>query len=320
MAESLAVQRSAFDSAAGGRQCWLNLSGRLDVSWSKAALSLAPVVACEERHVTAVLITGAAGMIATELRKRLSSRFSLKLTDIQPVSPLSEREQYVAADLADASALDAVMNGVQAVVHLGGVAVEDAWEKIMPANIAGAYNVFEAARRAGVKRIIVASSNHAVGYFPRNEVIDDRVLPRPDGRYGLSKAFAETLGRLYADKYGMEVFCIRIGAMTLEPEDVRRLAIWIHPDDLTSLVEIGLSAPGIHYEIVYGMSDNKRTWWDNSNALRLGYRPKHRSEDFADAVIAREPPRDLSDPVETYQGGVFVTAEAVVHRKSVTGR
>ena len=270
--------------------------------------------------MTAVLITGAAGMIATELRKRLSSRFSLRLTDIQPVSPLSGREHFVAADLADASSLENVMNGMDAVVHLGGVAVEDSWEQIMPANVAGAYNVFEAARRQGVKRIVVASSNHAVGYFPRREVIDDRVLPRPDGRYGLSKAFAEMLGRLYADKYRMEVFCIRIGAMTLEPEDVRRLAIWIHPEDLTNLVEVGLSASGIHYEIVYGMSDNKRTWWDNSNALRLGYRPKHRSEDYADAVIAREPPRDPNDPAEIYQGGIFVTAESAVHRKFVTGR
>ena len=146
------------------------------------------------------------------------------------------------------------------------------------------------------------------------------VLPRPDGRYGLSKAFAEMLGRLYADKYDMEVFCIRIGAMTLEPEDIRRLAIWIHPEDLVSLVEIGLTAPGVRFEIVYGMSDNKRSRWDNSNALRLGYRPRHRSEDYAAAVIAREPPRDPNDPAEIYQGGAFVTAESVVHRKFVTGR
>jgi uronate dehydrogenase len=272
------------------------------------------------RDMTVVLITGAAGMIASELRKRLSPQFSLRLTDIQPIGDLSAREQFVAADLADASALEKLMKGVHAVVHLGGVAVEEAWEKIMPANIAGAYNVFEAARRQGVKRIIVASSNHAVGFFPRSETIDDRVLPRPDGRYGLSKAFAETLGRLYADKYGMEVFCIRIGAMTLEPEDVRRLAIWIHPEDLTSLVELGISAPGMRFEIVYGMSDNKRTWWDNSSALRLGYRPKHRSEDYAAAVIAREPPRDPNDPTEIYQGGAFVAAESAVHRKSVTGQ
>jgi len=269
--------------------------------------------------MSVVLITGAAGQIATELRQRLSPRFSLRLTDIAPVGALSEREEFVAADLADLSALETLMSGVNAVIHLGGVAVEDTWEKIMPANIAGAYNVFEAARRQGVKRIVVASSNHAVGYFPRSETIDDHVLPRPDGRYGLSKAFAEALGRLFADKYGMEAFCIRIGAMTLEPEDVRRLAIWIHPEDLTNLVEVGLTAP-IRYEIVYGMSDNKRTWWDNSNALRLGYRPKHRSEDFADAVIARESPRDLNDPVEIYQGGAFVTAESVVHRKFVVDR
>jgi uronate dehydrogenase len=265
--------------------------------------------------MTTVLITGAAGMIAGELRQRLAPEFSLKLTDIAPVGPLSAREQFVAADLADAAALERLMDGVDAIVHLGGIAVEEAWEKIMPANLAGAYNVFEAARRAGVRRVVVASSNHAVGFYPRSETIDDHVLPRPDGRYGLSKAFAEMLGRLYADKYRMEVFCIRIGAMTLEPEDVRRLAIWIHPEDLTSLVELGLTAPGIHFEIVYGMSDNKRAWWDNSNALRLGYRPRHQSEHHAAAILAREPPRDPNDPAEIYQGGVFVTAESVTHRK-----
>jgi uronate dehydrogenase len=267
--------------------------------------------------MTTVLITGAAGMIASELRKRLAPKFSLKLTDIAPVGALSPREQYVAADLTDTSALERAMAGVDAVVHLGGIAVEEAWEKILPANVAGTYNLFEAARRHGAKRIIVASSNHAVGFYPRSETIDDRVYPRPDGRYGLSKAFGEMTGRLYSDKYGMEVVCIRIGAMTLEPEDIRRLAIWIHPEDLTHLVEVGLTAPGVKFEIVYGMSDNRRSWWDNGNALRLGYRPQHRSEDHAAAVIAREPPRDPNDPAEIYQGGAFVTAESVVHRKFV---
>jgi uronate dehydrogenase len=265
--------------------------------------------------MTTILITGAAGQIASELRQRLSPQFSLRLTDIKPVGALSAREQFVAADLTDIAALEQLMAGAGAVVHLGGIAVEESWDRILPANIVGTYNLFEAARRQGVKRIIVASSNHAVGFFPRRETIDDRVFPRPDGRYGLSKAFAEVTGRLYADKYGMEAFCIRIGAMTLEPEDVRRLAIWIHPEDLTHLVEVGVTAPGIGFEIVYGMSDNKRAWWDNSNALRLGYRPKHQSEDFAAAVIAREPPRDPKDPVEIYQGGAFVSAESAVHRK-----
>src|SRR5262249_33727657 len=138
-----------------------------------------------------------------------SPKFSLRLSDIQPVAPLSAREEFVAADLADMAAVEKVVEGVDAIIHLGGVAVEEAWEKIMPANIAGAFNVFEAARRKGVQRIIVASSNHAVGFYPRSETIDDHVYPRPDGRYGLSKAFAEVTGRLYADKYGMEVVCIR---------------------------------------------------------------------------------------------------------------
>ncbi len=269
--------------------------------------------------MTKILITGAAGMIAGELRKRLAPAFSLRLTDIQPISELLPREEFVAADLADMAAVERLMEGVSGIIHLGGVSAEDTWEKIMPANVGGTWNLFEAARRNGVKRIIIASSNHAVGFFPRSETIDDTVYPRPDGRYGLSKVFAEMTGRLYADKYGMEVFCIRIGAMTYEPEDIRRLAIWIHPEDMTSLMELGLTAP-LRFEIVYGMSDNKRTWWDNSNALRLGYRPKHRSEDFAEAVIAREPKRDANVPAEIYQGGAFVSAESVPPRRNLAGR
>jgi uronate dehydrogenase len=269
--------------------------------------------------MTTVLVTGAAGQIASELRSRLSSKFSLRLTDLNPVGDLSPREQFMTADLADMAAVEKVVNGTDAIVHLGGVAVEAPWEAILPANVVGTFNIFEAARRAGVKRIVVASSNHAVGFFPRSETIDDQVFPRPDGRYGLSKAFGELTGRLYADKYGLEVCCIRIGAMTYEPEDIRRLATWAHPEDLTSLVEVGLTAP-LKFEIVYGMSDNKRTWWDNSSALRLGYKPRHRSEDFAEAVIAREPKHDLNDPVHFYQGGTFVTAESVVHRKFEPGK
>jgi uronate dehydrogenase len=269
--------------------------------------------------MTKVLITGAAGMIAGELRKRLAPVFSLRLTDIAPITDLSPREEFVAADLADMAAVERLMDGVSGIIHLGGVSAEDTWEKIMPANVGGTWNLFEAARRHDVKRIIVASSNHAVGFFPRSETIDDTVYPRPDGRYGLSKVFAEMTGRLYADKYGMAVFCIRIGAMTYEPEDIRRLAIWIHPEDMTSLMELGLTAP-LKFEIVYGMSDNKRTWWDNSNALRLGYKPKHRSEDFAEAVIAREPKRDASALAEIYQGGAFVSAESVPPRRNLAGR
>jgi uronate dehydrogenase len=267
-----------------------------------------------------VLMTGAAGSIATALQARLRDRYALKLTDIVALPNPRADDAFVSADLCDIAAVSRAMQGVDAVIHLGGISKEDSWDKILPTNVVGTYNVFEAARRAGVKRIVFASSNHAVGFYRRTDKVDHTVLPKPDGRYGLSKVFGEALGRLYADKYGLEVFCIRIGAMTPEPVDVRRLAIWVHPDDLAALVDIGLSTPGLVFEIVYGMSDNLRAWWDNSNAARLGYRPQHRSEDYAAGVLAKEPPGNPGDRALVFQGGAYVTAEFIADPGSVTGR
>jgi uronate dehydrogenase len=194
-------------------------------------------------------------------------------------------------------------------VHLGGISSEADWDSILAANIVGCYNVFEAARRNGVKRVLFATSNHAVGFYRRNQTIDHRVYPRPDSRYGLSKVFGEQLGSLYADKYGLEVFCMRIGNVNPRPVDKRRLAIWISPRDMAQLVRIGVEHPDIRFEIVYGVSDNERSWYDNSNAYRLGYRPQDRSEPYAADILARHV--DHPDPrVETYQGGAFVVAES----------
>ena len=202
------------------------------------------------------------------------------------------------------------MADVDAVVHLGATPHEADWDSIHANNIVGCYNVFEAARQAGVKRIVFASSNHAIGFYRRDRTIDGTVAPRPDTRYGLSKVFGETLGSLYADKYGAEIMNIRIGNVAEEPLDVRRLAIWISPRDLAQLVSIGLEHPDIRFEIVYGMSDNERAWWDNSNARRLGYAPRDRSEDFA-AKVLPEHSADTGDPLaDARQGGTFVSTEA----------
>ena len=179
---------------------------------------------------------------------------------------------------------------------------------ILQSNIVGVYNVFEAARLAGVQRIVMATSNHAVGFYPREQTIDHRVVPRPDSRYGVSKAFSEALASLYADKHGIGFLCVRIGNFGTQPIDKRRLAIWISPRDLTQLVRIGLEHPELRYEIVYGVSNNRRSWYDNSNAYRLGYQPQDESEPYAEAVLAAEPPD--ADPIaERYQGGTFCAAE-----------
>ena len=256
-----------------------------------------------------VLITGAAGDVGTHLRRELAGRYKLRVSDIKPVADTKAEEEFIAGDVSLLADMEAVTKGVDAIVHLGGFSVEGPWETILPANIVGTYNVFEAARRNGVKRILFATSNHAVGFYRRDETIDHRVYPRPDSRYGLSKVFGEAVGSLYADKYGMEVFNIRIGNVNREPVDKRRLSIWISPRDLAQLVSIGVDHPGIRFEIVYGVSGNKRSWYDNANAERLGYRPLDDADEFADEILRRETPA-IDERVERYQGGAFVSVES----------
>ena len=254
-----------------------------------------------------VLITGAAGDIGGRLRRTLKGVYPhLRLSDIEPLGEAGDGEELDRTDLTDMARVERMCEGVDGIVHLGGMSTEAPWEVIRDVNFAGTFNLFEAARRQGVKRIVFATSNHAVGYYGRDQVIDHEVVVRPDSRYGLSKAFGEALGALYADKHGLGVLCIRIGNVNDRPIDGRRLAIWISPRDLTQLVRIGLERPGLHFEIVYGVSDNARSWYDNRNAFRLGYQPEDRGEDFAEAVLADEPAVDPDDPGEIYQGGHLV--------------
>jgi uronate dehydrogenase len=256
-----------------------------------------------------ILITGAAGGVAGMIRPHLRRDFRLRLSDRKPVANVVEAEELAPADLGDLAAVRKAVAGTDGIIHLGGHPVESDFETILQANIVGTYNVFEAARLEGVKRVVFASTNHVVGFYPRAETIPVDVTPRPDSRYGVSKSFGESLASLYADKYGAEVMSIRIGHVFDRPSDVRRLAIWISPRDLAQLMRIGLESPGIRHVIVYGMSDNKRAWWDNSNAARLGYRPQDRSEDYAAEILAKGS-GDRGDPrVDLNQGGEFCVAE-----------
>ena len=255
-----------------------------------------------------VLITGAAGGVAACLRKRLSGRYELTLSDVVAPDRLSPDERFVAADLAELDQVRAAVDGMDGVVHLGAKSVEDAFEPILQANLIGTYNLYEAARLAGVKRVVFASSNHVMGFYPRTETVGIDAHVRPDSRYGVSKAFGEALASLYADKYGVASLCIRIGNVGERPLDRRRLSIWLSPDDLTQLVRIGLEHPELHCEIVYGMSDNQRAWWDNTNAHRLGYEPGDASEDHAEAVL-RDAPALTDSLVDRMQGGEFVATE-----------
>ena len=255
-----------------------------------------------------ILITGAAGDVGTHLRRELARKYRIRASDLRSLKKVGS-ETFVRADVSKMADALRITKGVDAIVHLGGYSVEGPWEGILSANIIGCYNVFEAARRNGVKRIIFPTSNHAVGFYKRTQTIDDRVCIKPDSRYGVSKVFGEALGSMYADKYGMQFLMIRIGNVNPEPIDKRRLSIWISPRDIAQLVTIGIEHPDIRFEIVYGISANKRAWYDNSNALRLGYKPLDNSETYAADVLAREKPGDAT--AELYQGGVFCVAEEV---------
>ena len=233
----------------------------------------------------------------------------LLLSDLKAPADLGTDEKFKAADLADLAQVEAICEGVDGILHFGGYSVEGPWDDILQSNIIGGYNLFEAARKKGVKRVVFASSNHAVGFYPRHHRIGTDVTARPDSRYGVSKVFGEAVGALYADKHGLGVTCLRIGNFGDKPLDHRRLAIWLKPEDLVQLCRIGLEHPDIHFEIFYGASYNERAWWDNHRAYDLGYRPTGRAEDFREHAMAEQaklPP----DPVgDFYQGGAFCGME-----------
>ena len=254
-----------------------------------------------------ILLTGAAGGLGQALRPRLKANCTvLRCADRVAFDSAGEQEEFVLAELADANAVMAMMQGVDAVVHLGGVSTEAAFEPILQANIIGMYNLYEAARKQGTKRIIFASSNHVTGYYKQSETINASHPPRPDGLYGVSKAFGEDLSRFYFDRYGIETACVRIGSSFPEPKDRRMLASWLSYDDLHRLVTACLTTPVLGHSIIFGMSNNAVTWWNNAHAKHIGFIPRDSSDAFRDAVFANTPAPDLTDPAVQFQGGGFV--------------
>lgn len=255
-----------------------------------------------------LLLTGAAGGLGRELRGRLTAYCdTLRLSDIAELGAAGPGEELRPAALEDRAAVLALLEGVDAVVHLGGISTENSFDAILQANIVGTYNVYEAARRHGVRRIVFASSNHVIGFYRQDEVIDTKVPMRPDGHYGLSKAFGENLAQFYWDRYGLETVSLRIGSSFPEPKDRRMLATWMSYDDLERLVVASLTAPVVGHTVIYGASDNTTSWWDNRAARHVGYRPQDSSERFRHAVEARQPAPDPHDPAALHQGGAFVT-------------
>ncbi|GAA3976231.1 NAD(P)-dependent oxidoreductase [Thermobifida alba] len=252
-----------------------------------------------------ILLTGAGGRIGTLLRPRMTRPGRvLRLHDRRPLEP-GPGVEVVTGDATDLDAVTEAMDGVDAVVHLAARSTEAAWEEILHTNIHGGYVVLEAARRAGVTRLVLASSNHAVGFHPRSAgTAPDYLFPRPDTYYGVSKVTLEALGSLYADRYGMDVVCLRIGYCGPRPLGRHGLGTWLSPDDCANLVESCLSAPAPGFRVVWGVSDNTRRWWSLDEARSLGYTPRDDAEVFAPEWEAGVPAEEL-DPEGPTVGGNF---------------
>lgn len=254
-----------------------------------------------------ILLTGAAGGLGRVLRPRLAAFAKLlRVSDVAELGAAAPWEELVACDLGDAEAVQSLLADVSAVVHLGGVSVDGPFEPILNANIRGVHNLYEAARRHDVRRVLFASSNHVVGFHRQTAHLDAAAAMRPDGNYGVSKAFGELLSRYYFDRYGIETVCLRIGSSFPKPRDHRMLSTWLSYDDLTELVRCALFAPHVGHTVIYGASDNRPAWWDNHLASHLGWSPKDSAEAYRAEIEAEVPKLAADDPAAIFQGGQFV--------------
>jgi len=257
-----------------------------------------------------LVLTGAAGQLGSRLREPLSKMCdTLVSTDLaDDVGTLYEGETYVQADLSSLDAMVDLLKGADMVVHFGAIGDEAPWDDILQSNIIGAYNVWEAAYRNGVKRVVYASSVHAVGMHKKTDTIGLDAPHRPDTYYGLAKCFSEDLASLYWDKRGIESVCMRIFSCA-PATNARSIGTWLSYDDLIHLVERSVDSPVVGFSIVFGISNNDRAVVDNTKAGHLGYRPKDNAEQFAKEIFAKTPPLDNTDLANLCIGGPFATVE-----------
>ena len=257
-----------------------------------------------------IVLTGAAGRLGSYLREPLT-----KLADelvssdmIDDIGKTYDGERYCSANLENLDEIIDLLSGADMVVHFGAYGDEASFETILGPNIIGAYNIWEAAFRNGVKRVVYASSIHAVGMHSKTNFIGTDAVHRPDTFYGLAKCFSEDLARMYWEKRGVESVCMRILSCA-QVTNARALGTWLSYDDLTHLVEQSINTPVTEFTIVYGVSNNDRATVDNSNAKFLGYCPKDNAEQFAEKILNETPTVDIKDLSQTRQGGPFASTE-----------
>ena len=260
-----------------------------------------------------LLVTGAAGNMGRLLRPflRRGGRV-LRLADVVEVDDPQPGEEVVVADVTDPSAVAKICQDVDAVLHLGGISTEAAFDDVLTVNVVGTRNVLQGAVDAGARRVILASSNHAAGFYRRSDapdgVLPDELPARPDTFYGWSKAAGESLGALYHHRFGLDVVALRIGTCFPEPIGSRGLATWLAPRDAANLVEAILSAPEVGFRVVWAVSDNTRRWWSLSGAQALGFVSTDDAERFAADRVAEFGEPDPADPLHDLVGGAFCSA------------
>jgi uronate dehydrogenase len=244
-----------------------------------------------------IVLTGAAGRVGTALRTPLRDEAErLVLADLAPMHVEAPNEVVHRSDLSDAAR---IVEGADAIVHLAGVPDEAPFPDLVEGNVLGAQRILEAARVAGVPRVVLASSNRLTGCYPSTETVSPAMPPRPDGLYGVSKVAVEALGRLYADKFGMDVVCLRIGSLELHPTEPRHLATWLSHRDCAGFVLAALTVPSPGFLAAYAVSANARRFWELDE--RLGYAPND------DAASYGIPDTFVGGGVP--QGGDFASAQ-----------
>ncbi|MDE2413567.1 MAG: NAD(P)-dependent oxidoreductase [Comamonadaceae bacterium] len=260
--------------------------------------------------MTKVALSGAGGNVGAILRTGLHAR-GVELRSAggsRPLTPMFDGEDVMHGDLRDPAVVDRLLDGVDVLIHMAGTSVEKPLPEIIENNLRALYEIYEGARRHRVRRVVFASSNHAFGMYPVEQRLRLDAAFRPDGFYGLSKVWGEAMARMYWDKHGIEGISLRIGtAMGRPPENARHLSTWMGDDDLLQLVQRCIEAPDVGYAAVWGISNNRRAYYDLSEGNAIGYHPAQDAEDWAAEVVAL--PNPLDPIAQKFQGGAFVTMD-----------
>jgi len=259
--------------------------------------------------MTKVALSGAGGQLGRFLRPALLER-GIDLRSAggrSALEPIREGEDLCHGDLRDPAAVDRLLTGVDVLIHMAGTSVERPLPEVIENNLVGLHQVYEGARRHGVRRIVFASSNHAIGMHPVEEKLDLDCDFRPDGFYGLSKMWGEGLARLYWDKHGIESVCVRIGSAIERPTEPRHLSTWFGLDDLLQFTLRCIEVPEVGFLVAWGVSANTRSYWTPTGCEPLGYQPTQNAEDYAAEVLAK--PNPLDEIARRYQGGSFAAID-----------